>query len=621
MSTPVPDVIQKRLQENLAYFQQANSIFGLADLFIKKLSRPPKDWVENAERMLASPNFTLQKNNIWYHSRKDPFKEARRLLATASFQNMSHLVLIGSGLGYLIEEVLPSKKISSLLLIEPDLEMLFYILIRVDWTQGQPISFAIFFVDKPSDENFEILLPYLRGKDTSSLCIHVHSGSVNAFPELYVPVQKKFKDLIYKRQINQSTVIKFQKIWNKNMILNLREIMNGGTFEHLLRTTPSESVLVAGAGPSLEKNLDVLRKYKDRVVIFAVDTSYMPLIRADIVPDIVFSSDPQFINRHYVLSKRAQESLWILDPVVCPAIPHWLSKVGALMLWWDNPFYLDSYIRSQGSRGKVSYGGSISTSVFDVAVKWGAKKIILMGQDLAFTDQKAHAKGCILEELIYLRMDRFHTMEMHNREQMNALPKIWLQTSDKHGLTFTNAKLKVYLDWFENKALKIKNERPELRLIRVDAKGVFLNSFENLDLEDAITSSRSDPSKEKFYEKKNILGSVLKENKFNKTGKDKNKLLLLKEDIQQLYLIYQKNKYLILQYKSNPKPHVLKEVDRNDQKILAFKEANHILSLNAQKMILNVTESETEEPIAKSLSLYSSMEKTAMYMLYLLKKI
>ena len=173
--------------------QQTNSIFGLDDFSINQLGRPPKSWLENVEQMLSSPNFTLQKNNIWYHSRKDPVKEVKRILTTIDFQDMSHLVLIGSGLGYLIEEILSQKKPASLLLIEPDLEMLFYILIRIDWTRDQSMPSSIFFVDKPSDENFEILLPYLRGKDTTSLYIHVHSASINAFPEIYAPVQKKIQ--------------------------------------------------------------------------------------------------------------------------------------------------------------------------------------------------------------------------------------------------------------------------------------------------------------------------------------------------------------------------------------------------------------------------------------------
>ena len=53
-----------------------------------------------------------------------------------------------------------------------------------------------------------------------------------------------------------------------------------------------------------------------------------------------------------------------------------------------------------------------------------------------------------------MKINRYNTMEMRNREQMNVLPKIWVKTSDEQGLTFTNAKLKVYIDWFENKALK-----------------------------------------------------------------------------------------------------------------------------------------------------------------------
>ena len=54
--------------------------------------------------------------------------------------------------------------------------------------------------------------------------------------------------------------------------------------------------MVAGAGPSLDQDLDILRDHQDQVMIFAVDTSYIPLIKANIIPDIVFSSDPQWVN-------------------------------------------------------------------------------------------------------------------------------------------------------------------------------------------------------------------------------------------------------------------------------------------------------------------------------------
>ena len=81
--------------------------------------------------------------------------------------------------------------------------------------------------------------PYLRNKDTSSIFIYVHPSSLNALPEMYAPLQKRFKDLVYLRKVNQSTTIKFQKIWNKNIILNLQEIANGGTLNDLLRTSSS----------------------------------------------------------------------------------------------------------------------------------------------------------------------------------------------------------------------------------------------------------------------------------------------------------------------------------------------------------------------------------------------
>ena len=610
------------------YFQQEKTILGLDDSSVKNLNTPPREWVQNAKEILASKNFSIQKNGIWYHSRKDPVREAKRILASEGFKEKSHLVLIGSGLGYLIEEALTQdkkkKKVGSILLIEPDLEMLFYVLARAEWSQISPARLYIFFAGNSLEANFEILLPYLRGKNTNSMRIYVHPSSLNAYPEKYLPLQGRFKDLLFKRKINQSTIIKFQKIWNKNIILNLKEILGGGTLKELLKNSPPDLVAIVGAGPSLEQHLKNLREHNAQVMVFAVDTSYIPLVKANIIPEVVFSSDPQWINHHYVFSTRVRESIWVLDPVVCPVIPRWLSRSEAKVLWWDNSFYLDKYIRSEDSRGEVSHGGSISTSVFDVAVKWGVKNIILLGQDLAFTDVKAHTKGSVLEELVYMQIDRYHTREMHNRSQMTALPKIWVKTSDRRGLTFTNAKLKVYMDWFENKALKTKAEKPDIRLVRADQKGAFLSGFEDVSFEDLLADCQMNSSENKkggwtknAIERKNPIGF----GKQDQIAQRIDKIISLRQDIKRLRFIHQKNKHLILKYKANPVPHILKEVDKNDQEILNFKEANQILSLNAQKMILNITESDLQEPIEDSLKLYSAMEKTARFMLYLLGKI
>ena len=67
---------------------------------------PLKSGLTNAKQILAFKNFSIQKNGIWYHSKKDPKKETKRILASESFQGKSHLVFIGSGLGYLVEEAL-----------------------------------------------------------------------------------------------------------------------------------------------------------------------------------------------------------------------------------------------------------------------------------------------------------------------------------------------------------------------------------------------------------------------------------------------------------------------------------------------------------------------------------
>ena len=49
---------------------------------------------------------------------------------------------------------------------------------------------------------------------------------------------------------------------------------------------------IVSAGPSLDKNIDMLKEVKGRGMIMAVDTAIKPLLKKGIVPDIVASVDP-----------------------------------------------------------------------------------------------------------------------------------------------------------------------------------------------------------------------------------------------------------------------------------------------------------------------------------------
>ena len=602
---------------------QKNHVIGISPSILNELKHPASLWIQNAQSMIASQTLSIKKNNFWYHSRRDPYREARRILQQAVFLNKSHIIFLGAGLGYLIEEALKSKRFSSLLLIEPDVEILFYVLSRIATSENvQNSTFSIFIPSQKKNEDFDSLFPYLRGKSALELHIHAHSASLQAFPTTYLPLKVSLVRLIEKRMINQATLIKFQKIWNKNILLNVKEINAGGYLKNLMKTNIEKTIILAGAGPSLSHHTDELHKYRDKFLLFAVDTAYIPLLKVGIIPDVVFSSDPQWINHHYVLDSRVSESIWVLDPTVCPAIPHWLSYNKATMFWWDNPFYLDEFLREK-SRGIVSHGGSVSTNAFDVACRVGSDNIILVGQDLSFTDSKAHAKGSVLEEMIFIQVNRFQTMELHNYKQLTALPPIKVySTNKKEQYTFTNAKLMVYIEWFEAQATKYQQINTKPRLMHADPRGVLLSGFDKISLE-------------LFFKKnKEHQGSLAKAEHTLYINQQKNKapdhtlnkhtrakIDQLYDQIASLEEIYDENIRLIQRYTKTRQNKDMKKIEENDQKILTHKEANKIVSVSAQNIILEITENNSPKgPLHTSLMLYSTMQKVTKTFLYLLSK-
>jgi len=104
-----------------------------------------------------------------------------------------------------------------------------------------------------------------------------------------------------------------------------------------------------------------------------------------------------------------------------------------------------------GEKGDLAHGGSVSTNAYDFAKRLGANPVILTGQDLAFSDGLAHARGSYLDEQSHVRVTRIWNEQMMNRFQLSALPKIMVRSIDG-GKIHTNQKMMIFLNWFEKQS-------------------------------------------------------------------------------------------------------------------------------------------------------------------------
>ena len=213
------------------------------------------------------------------------------------------------------------------------------------------------------------------------------------------------------------------------------------------------------------------------------------LTRAGIDPDIIVSVDPQPVN-YYYLESYAGTACLVVDPTTCYLSLR--SFPAAKVFVAESPVPIAKYLEQFATRppGQVAFGGSVSTNAYDLAVQMGCRKIVLLGQDLAFTGGMAHARGAVLEGRILLREERTFRHELHNYRQLSALPVRYLP-SRSGGRLPTNDKLAIFHSWFERRfATDIASG---IALYNCGSEGAFLAGTKLSSLKEALGPQQPEP--------------------------------------------------------------------------------------------------------------------------------
>lgn len=166
-----------------------------------------------------------------------------------------------------------------------------------------------------------------------------------------------------------------------------------GDVAELFNSCSSSTVLVAGAGPSLSEHFDRLRHRK--MPLIAVDAALKPLTKAGVVPEVVVTLDAkkQAIERFFREADLdlCRTSTLVYFPMVHPAaLSLWPGR--RLAAFSSAPVY--AQMRQSLVKGELFSSGSVLHPAVDLAVKMGARRVVLMGADFGFPGGRSHVSGC-----------------------------------------------------------------------------------------------------------------------------------------------------------------------------------------------------------------------------------
>lgn len=161
----------------------------------------------------------------------------------------------------------------------------------------------------------------------------------------------------------------------KENYFTMKEFFNTYTFK-------GEKIIIASAGPSLDENIDHLKKLQHKIKIFTVGSALRTLVSNGIKPYMICIIDPSEIVYNQI------KGFEDLDIPLCFLITaSWLAVSG-----YNGPKYMFYNDRNDNDDIIINTGKTVAISTMDIAVKGGASEIILVGQDLAFINNKSHTE-------------------------------------------------------------------------------------------------------------------------------------------------------------------------------------------------------------------------------------
>ncbi|EAK6333095.1 motility associated factor glycosyltransferase family protein [Campylobacter coli] len=301
--------------------------------------------------------------------------------------------IYGIGNALLIKNL--SKHYKHLFVFESEIELFILALSTIDLSE-ELCSGKIYLVDI-EEERVDIQLLILFDMKDISEYLSLYEMFVNNvyYKKFYEDIWHKADELCEKnikvviRNLGSNSDLSFECY--SHLLQNIPSMLESIPFQRILseRKNKFENAIVVSAGPSLAKQLPLLKAYQDKAVIFCADGALSMLEKEGIVPDYVTNLDFTDLAMNFFQNKENKTSLNILSCATHPSLVHFLDNKSVILR--DDPLYQRFNLNDFGYIGT---GTHVSHFSYTLALALGFKNIIMIGQDLAFDEKgNSHSKG------------------------------------------------------------------------------------------------------------------------------------------------------------------------------------------------------------------------------------
>ena len=295
------------------------------------------------------------------------------------------LFFYGFGNGLLYKVLLQNEHLKLIVIFEESAELLWLAFHLVDLSKELEAQRLLIVMDFDKDKTFfrALFKSNAIGNYAKTYFLEPHSLYYERFADKMIETNKAITHIILETRVEHGNapLDALQGITQK--VLNYPAQITAPNIAELLRkrACPGKTAVCVATGPSLSKQLPLLKELQDKVAIFCADSAYPILMQNDIVPDYVFMLErtdftAEFFNHDF--KGKDKNTLFLLCDVVHP-------------LAFE---YLEKYNRKYAIFWREGIGMSVSSYIIMSAGYLKYTQILLIGQDLAYgKDGASHAKN------------------------------------------------------------------------------------------------------------------------------------------------------------------------------------------------------------------------------------
>ncbi len=385
---------------------------------------------------------------IFLHSRYNPQEEAKRFVNSLDLDKNFVFLISGFGLGYHIKEIFDRVSEETIIIvIEPDLNVIKAGLWNIDFSEELKNKRLLFLYNTDKGQLHQKLTP-LSATLTLGTQISAYSYTQQWNPDFHKEMRKTLTDYLAFCRMSFVTLLTNSRITQQNVANNLIYYVCCPPIDILKNRFENLPAVIVSAGPSLRKNIHLLKEFRDKIIIICVQTTLKLLLDMGIEPDFVTSLDWSPISKRFFegIEEFGRVHL-IAEPKVSETVPDTFSGKKSLL---KNEFADTCLGKLAKKRDGLRAGSTVAHLAFYLAEYIGANPIILIGQDLAFTNNRYYAPGNPLHNIWATELNRFYTIEMKEWERIVRHRDILRKIKDIEGRwIYTDEQMFTYLEQFE----------------------------------------------------------------------------------------------------------------------------------------------------------------------------